>query len=93
MGNEDSEEPEGVGRLIRLSEGRLVFVGAGLREPDTFRFGFRNSDGDDLTFKLSQEAALALRSLLMDPSAGERVTDFPHQKKTLGKWVVVNEVS
>lgn len=75
-----------LGRSIQLSEGRIVFVGTDMEAPGMNYLAFRNANGDDNKFVLSDEAVAALKELLSDPLAGMPLKDFPH--KMVWKCVV-----
>lgn len=62
------------GHLVKLSHGRLVFLGESPKEPDLFFVAFRNNEGNETKFTLSREAKEALTELLTEKFKGERVS-------------------
>lgn len=76
-----------LGRKVELSDGRLVYLGKSEEAPGVNCIGFRNAEGEDLLFTLSDEALNALIDL-----AGNRVDgpleDFPHKNvwQHIRKW-------
>lgn len=77
-----------LGDLRSLEGGRLVFLGTRPDEPDTWFVGFRNSAGDVLKFKLSDEAMRALLELVRLHPPSVPVT-FPPRKDPRRAWHLV----
>jgi hypothetical protein len=68
------------GRLIKLDDTRLVFVGQSATAPGNSFIAFRNKDGEDTKLVLSIEAAHALFSLLDGPIGGS--DEWPQSSKS-----------
>lgn len=77
---------EVLGRVERLSDERLVFVGHDAERPNRIYLGFRNEDGAVTRMTLSNEAAAALARLLSGSAAGDE--RFPPDLKKV--WRVVD---
>jgi hypothetical protein len=77
------------GRIIELSEGRMVFLAEHPTQPDTFCVAFKNEHGDDTYLKISTEALDALLELRLDRQAGLPPRAYPH-RKDVGEWRVVS---
>ncbi len=78
------------GRLVGLSDGRMVFLAEHPKEPGMFYVGFKNKDGDDTKLKLSADALDALVAMRTDPIVGTPERTFPH-KPAPKEWRVVDK--
>lgn len=72
------------GTLAKLGDGRLVYVGRCADKPATSFIAFRNAEGVDTNFQLSDEARDVLLMLLSQPVGSER---FPFKRE----WRVVTD--
>ncbi len=79
------KSPPVLGDLHHLEGGRLVFLGTRSNEPGTWYVGFRNSEGDETKFKLSEEAMQALIELVASyPSTDPQ--PFPFRSRIKFTW-------
>lgn len=99
-------EQQVLGRLVRLDDIRLVFVGRCDEDPSIIYIGFRNSESEDLKLRVSREAFEALRLLcehhdLDGPWKRETFPTNPNQPKnfqwdyeaTITGWTKLSEPS
>lgn len=69
-----TDNPVIIGRLVPFNDGRMVFLS---KKPDRVYIAFKNKDGQDTKFCLSQEAYAALIAMENDPDVGTPERSFP----------------
>lgn len=76
-----------LGRMVKLDDTRIVFLGTSDKQPDTYYLAFRSKEDIDTKLVLTGEAMRSLTQLINDPEYGLPLCDFPHKST----WELVSD--